>query len=63
MKIDNLVEIRECTEQEYLHNKEFFNAAVKSGLISEPEKFEKRKISHAGGFDVTYGYRWKVLDR
>lgn len=53
---------KECSAFFYRENKELFDCAVKSGLISEPERSEKEKITHAGGEDIHIIYKWNILE-
>lgn len=53
---------KECSEYEYISNKVLFDDAVKSGLISEPERYEKSTITDGARVEIKYGYRWQILD-
>lgn len=60
MSFDKIMEKEECSEWEYMKYKELFDAAVKSGHISLPQRFEKRKISHDKKEEISYSYTWKL---
>ena len=59
--MNDLFNKKECSEYEYLKNKELFDIAIKSGLISTPERFEKSRISTGSISDSQYWYRWRLL--
>lgn len=63
MSFNDILIKEECTESVYNQYKELFDVAVKSGIISIPQKFEKIKITHGRKEEISYSYRWKLNEK
>lgn len=61
-QLRNLLHKQECSQYEYVKNKELFDAAVDAGMISPPERYEKSRITDGSKSDSSYWYRWRILD-
>lgn len=59
---EDLLKKKECSEYEYLKDKELFDVAVDAGMISSPERYEKSRITDGSKSDSSYWYRWRILD-
>ena len=63
MSFDDILKKKECTAHMYNQFKEQFDAAVRAGLISSPEEFDRITIKHGGGQGATACYRWKLTNK
>ena len=52
----------ECSEYEYQHYEEEFDAAVKAGQITIPVRHESPSITHGTSTDIRRKYSWKIFD-
>lgn len=60
-RFNALLKKKKCSEYEYKKYKEQFDEAVKSGMITRPERLEN-KLTHGGGEEIQPFYHWDIVE-